>query len=167
MRRLLCILTLLSARIICTGQTSFTIDLSSILYTELHIDVGYAFADHWSFSTSAGINLKMLRHRDSNVEISHNSEYPINRLPDPDSYLHRESLKFCYWPKHTYESLFISIGAEYRDDCGIDANIGLGYLIPVWKGLKLKIKYEAGIIRSVEAAKLSLRDLYMGISWVF
>lgn len=131
MRRLLCILLLLTVRTSCFGQINCAVDLTSLLYTGLHIDVGYGFTEHWSFSISAGVSLKTLSSQGSNEEISYNSEFPQKGLPAPDPNLHRESFRFSYWPEKTFDRFFISMGVEYRDCSGVDACIGLGYFIPI------------------------------------
>lgn len=167
MRRLLCILILITIGFSCVGQICAGIDLTSVLYREIRINIGYGFAAHWSFSASCGTNLKKLRHKYSEEEINHNDEYPMGELPDSDTVLHRESIGFRYWPDKAFNRFFLSLGAEYRHGDGLDACIGVGYYVPIWKGLKGVLNYETGLIRSVKEGKISFKDLRFGLSWTF
>lgn len=149
------------------AQTSIGLELSSLLYSEIRLAFQYKIAEHWAISAEAGVNYQILHRRISAVEAEHNSEFPINTLPDSNEFTHGECLCIRYWPQGAFNGAFLSFGAEYRDTSGLDASVGIGYMFKIWKGLYGTAKYNTGIIRAVKSEKLTLRDLSIGLSWNF
>ena len=157
--------------LLCTmltqAQPSIGLDLSSLLYKEANIAIEYTISEHWSTSASGGLNLKVLKRQVTNEEVEHDSNFLHNTLPSERSYTHRANANIRYWPQRAYSGIFLSLGGEFRSNTGIDANIGVGYMFAIWKGLYGAIIYDTGIIRSSISEKLSLEDLKIGIHWIF
>ena len=153
--------------VLAQAQTSIGLDLSSFLYKEMNIAIEHKISEHWSASASGGINLKVLKRHITDEEAEHDSNFPHNALPSERSYTHRTNAKIHYWTKRVYSGAFLSIGGEWRSDSGLDANIGLGYMLPIWNGLSGVVLYDTGIIRSSLSGKLSPDDLKIGICLIF
>lgn len=153
--------------IFAQAQTSIGLDLSSLLYKEMNIAIEYKISEHWSTSASGGINLKVLKRHITDEEAEHDSNFHHNALPSERPYTHRTKANIRYWTKRVYSGAFLSLGGEWRSDSGLDANIGLGYVFPIWKGLSGVVIYDTGIIRSSISGKLSPDDLKIGICWIF
>ena len=149
------------------AQTSISLDLSSLLYKEMNIAIEYKISEHWSTSASGGLNLKALKRPITDEEAEHDSNFPLNTLPSERSYTHRTNANVRYWADRVYSGLFLSLGGEYRSNSGVDANIGIGYMFPIWKGLSGTVIYDTGVIRSSVSERLSLEDLKIGVHWIF
>lgn len=167
MKQMLLIFIFTLCVVLAHAQTSIGLDLSSVLYKEMNIAIGYKISEHWSASASGGINLKVLKRHITDEEAEHDSNFPHNALPSERSYTHRTNANIRYWIKEVYSGVFLSLGGEWRSDSGLDANIGFGYMFPIWKGLNGTVIYDTGIIRSSISEKLSLDDLKIGICWIF
>ena len=152
---------------LCNAQTSIGLDLASFLYKELNIDAEHQISKHWSFSTSAGVNLKALKRKVSNEEIEHTTSFYSDVLPAERPFSHREEFSIRYWANRVYSGMFLSVGGEYRTDTKLDTNIGIGYTFPIWKGLTGSIIYDTGIIRSSKTKMISADDFKISLSWIF
>ena len=149
------------------AQPAIGLDISSLLYREVNITIEYKISEHWSTSTSGGMNLKVLKRQVTDEETEHDSNFHQNVLPPERTYTHRANASIRYWTKKVYSGPFLSVGGEYRSDCGLDANIGIGYMFSIWKGLSGVILYDTGIIRSSISDRLSLEDMKIGVCWIF
>ena len=167
MKKMLFIFIFTLCAVLAQAQTSIGLNLSSFLYKEMNIAIEHKISEHWSASASGGINLKVLKRHITDEEAEHDSNFPHNALPSERSYTHRTNAKIHYWTKKVYSGAFVSIGGEWRSDSGLDANIGLGYMFPIWNGLSGVVLYDTGIIRSSLSGKLSPDDFKIGICWIF
>ena len=164
---MLLIFTFMLCATLTQAQPSIGLNLSSLLYKEMNIAIEYKISEHWSISASEGLSLKALKRQTTNEEVEHDSNFHHNTLPSERAYTHRGTASLRYWAKKVYSGAFVSVGGEYRSDCGLDANFGIGYMLPIWKGLSGTILYDTGIIRSNISEKLSIEDLKIGICWIF
>lgn len=167
MKQMLLIFILLLYTTPTWAQPSLGLDIGSLLYKEANIAIEYRIAEHWSISTSGGMNLKVLKRLATDEETEHDSNFHNNTLPQERTYAHRANASIRYWTKKVYSGMFLSLGGEYRSDYGLDANIGIGYMFSIWEGLSGVILYDTGIIRSNLSERLSLEDLKIGICWIF
>lgn len=149
------------------AQTSAGLDLSSLLFKELKIVVGHRITEHWSVSAYAGLNMKVMQQRLMPEEAEHNETFPPAHMPANRPFMHREAVGFCYWPQSTFSGPFLSVGGEYRQGSGLDATLGIGYMLKIWKGLIGFMTYDAGIIRTANTGKLPTDGFSAGICWVF
>ena len=149
------------------AQTIIGLDLPSILYSEFKVIFEHKVTEHWSMSASAGVNIKTIHSRISILDAEHNAEFPYATLPDSRKYMHRESLSMNYWPSGTFKGLFFSLGAEYRETDGFDGTAGIGYMIPIWKGLKATARYDLGFIRASKSEGNGIDNLCIGLNWTF
>jgi hypothetical protein len=86
-------------------------------------------------------------------------------MPQERAFSHRESINLRFWPRSTFNGIFLSFGGEYKEGTGLDANIGIGYMFSIWKGFKGAIRYETGMIMAAKNDKLSSDGLSIGIYW--
>lgn len=167
MKQMLLIFILMLCAIPSQAQTAIGLDLTSFLYKELNIGVEHKISEHWSMTGSAGINMEILKRDVGNEELEHNSSFHSNSLPDARAFSHRERFALRYWTDKAYYGMFIGIGGEYRSDIGMDANLGIGYMFPIWKKLTGAVTYDLGIIRSYKVGKPGIEDLKLELSWIF
>ena len=149
------------------AQTTIGLDLPALLYSEFKVIFEHKVTEHWSMSASAGLNIKTIYSRTSSLDAEHNAEFPYATLPEGRKHTHRESLSMNYWPDGTFKGLFISFGGEYRETDGFDATAGIGYMLPIWKGLNSTIRYDFGLIRASRSEDNGTDNLCIGLSWTF
>lgn len=167
MKQMVLIFIFLTCVTTSRAQTAAGLDLSSLLFKEVKIAVGHKISGHWSVSAYAGLNIKVMKERIRPEEAEHNEAFPPAFLPDGRSFSHREAIGFCYWPQSTFSGPFLSVGGEYRQGSGLDATLGIGYMLKIWKGLTGFLTYDAGIIRTANAGKLPADGFSAGICWIF
>ncbi len=156
---------ILTCSILCQAQSVIGLEISSLLFKEVQMGIGHRIAGHWSISANAGMNLKVLKRHMNSEETAHNESFPSASMPQERSFSHRESISICYWSQYVFNGAFLSIGGEYRDGTGLDANVGIGYMFSIWKGLKGDIRYETGLIMAAKNNKMSADGLSIGIYW--
>ena len=156
---------ILTYPILCQAQTAVGLEISSLLFKEVQMGIGHRIAEHWSISANAGMNLKTLKRHMNSEETAHNESFPPASMPQERSFSHRESISLCYWPQCVFNGAFLSVGGEYKEGAGLDANAGVGYMFSIWKGLKGAIRYETGLITTAKNNKMSADGLSIGIYW--
>ena len=113
------------------------------------------------------MNLKVHKRNISNEELEHSNSFYAGGLPTERPFTHREKFSVRYWSDKVYSGVMLSLGGEYRTDTKLDANFGIGYMFPIWKGLAGTVIYETGIIRSCKAQKLAIDDFKVELNWIF
>ena len=167
MRHMMLAFLFLICPLMMHAQTTIGLDLPAMLYSEIKIIFEHKVAEHWSMSASAGINIKKIYSRISAVDAEHNAEFPYAILPESKKYMHRENISMNYWPHGTFNGIFLSFGAEYRETDGFDGTAGIGYMIPLVGGLKATARYDIGFIRISKSDDKCIDNLCIGLSWTF
>ena len=140
-------------------------DLTETLLTgTFNISAGYSFSDRWSASWRAVINTSQFRTGRSQEEEDHMSEFS----PEENDIhiLSTSSISVHYWMDQAYEGTFLTAGVKYMtDEKTADYTIGIGYCIPLWKGLRMVLAYESDILSSFRNRTAEGRGLTIGICW--
>lgn len=111
---------------------------------------GYGFTGKWSASFSAGIPLRPAGNASDKEHMEHLAEF--DGSPD-DSQINdgAVSISLEYWPEGTYEGFYMGAGCRYVIGLSPECTIGIGYSMPVWKGLTSLLSY------GTEGFRLGLR----------
>jgi hypothetical protein len=165
MRKMVLVFIIMACSMLCQAQAAVGLEISSLLFKEVQIGLEHRIADHWSVSAHAGMNLKGLKRHRNSEETAHNESFPAASMPQERAFSHRESINLRFWPRSTFNGIFLSFGGEYKEGTGLDANIGIGYMFSIWKGFKGAIRYETGMIMAAKNDKLSSDGLSIGIYW--
>lgn len=80
---------------------------------------------------------------------------------------HKGSLSLRYWPEGTYTGPFICIGIKVGDSITTDASAGIGYMIRVWKGSALSLKYETGVLERIRNRSFEAGNISLCINYIF
>lgn len=119
------------------------------------IEISHAISSGWSADAEA---IFTLMHKEQGNE---------RRTEDRQTHgSHTGSISLRYWPKEAYTGPFFSMGIKAGDSITTDASAGIGYMIRVWKGSAVSLKYETGVLerfrnRSCETGKISLYINYI------
>ena len=144
--------------------------ISGLALNTLRIYGSHGFHNNCSATIEAGIYLGMM-HNNSNI-LDKEHQDGIGNLTTPESHgLRKNFSTLCvhldYWPQKTYRGPHIFLGGLLRDRTGPDILIGLGYCIPVWKGLGIDLKYQIGIIETYNTDSLPTEGIRGGFHYVF
>ena len=118
------------------------INLYGLVKGSAVIHSGYAFSDHWSVSSDMSLGYSRFEKEKSDIEAEHDSEFTDNthELSKPPDLI-AEHISFRYWIQQAMKGLFLATGIRYGSGTGLDYTLGIGYEIPVWKGLHMTAGY--------------------------
>lgn len=130
----------------------------------LNISAGYGFSDRWSLSWTADICTRLPKKEDSIEHEMHMAEFEV--MNDKRSGICSSMMAVRYWPAGTYEGVWMEAGCRCTEGTGADCCIGVGYSIPIWRGLTAGLSYGADILASLRESKPSGNGLTIGIFWI-
>lgn len=166
MKRILSILILMLTAISggARNKAVLGIDMSRVLRDgDIKIVAGYGFHERWSVRYSTAI-----------------STDPIRKTTDPEYECHKEelstsygktaihpssTLSMQYWTRNAYEGTFLEIGCRYGFNTRTDCIIGLGYCIPIWKGLSAVISCSTDMISTFDERQYFGEGISLDICW--
>jgi len=167
MKRLSSIIAILLAMPAGFAQHKATIgsDIGGLISTsKLNICAEYAFKEKWSLSWKADIDLGCFRCRGNPEQEAHLNEFAEQEKAYTSEQDFSASIR--YWKDRAYDGGYLEAGLRCSEDMGTDCTIGIGYCIPIWKGLISAISYRTGIIRSIRNRRPSGEGLTIGIFWI-
>lgn len=145
---------------IMTGLTSGTIQIHG----------SYGFHHNWSAAIEAGVNVTAMHEAEDVLSKEHREALGKDMTEESDGF-RRDfttlSLHIDYWTQNTHRGLCFSMGGHLRDRSGPDLTIGMGYYIPIWRGLGINLRYQIGIIETYKNAKLPVDGIRGGLHYVF
>lgn len=166
MRTKLAILTVLLNVINMTAQnkSSLGFDLGGMLTEgEVRIMAGYGFHDRWSVRYSTAIGIEAWKPAADHESESHKTEFGQSEERSPSS--RHTSLSFLYWPKQTYDGMYMGIGGRYDMNGKAGCIISIGYCIPIWKGLSAALSYNTDITASIREMKPGGEGMTIELCW--
>lgn len=155
------------------AQTKLTIGtdiISGLAFRTIEIYGSYGFHPNWSAAIEAGLDIGMMHNNTSVLDKEHSEA--ISKLTAKESNEFRKdfstlSMHLDFWPQKTHKGLCISLGGLLRDRTGPDILMGLGYYIPIWKGLGINLRYQIGIIETYKTDNLPTDGIKGGFHYVF
>jgi hypothetical protein len=143
-------------------------EVSDLIHDRLSLGFERRISDRWSASVSASIDYKVLNRNVSREEAEHRNEFDIGNVQNiTDFGSHMETISFTYWPEGLFNGPHISIGGIYCQRLGIDAAIGLGYILNIIKGVSVSIRYDTGLRLAGSRGLLHADCLKAGINYSF
>lgn len=144
--------------------------LSGLTLGVIKVHGSYGFHLNWSAAIEAGVDLGAIPGETNPLDKEH-GEAIGGRTDTGTPEFRKDFSTICihinFWPQKTHEGPCISLGGRHRDRTGADFIIGLGYYIPVWRGLGVDLHYQIGMIETYKSAELSLGGIRGGLHYVF
>lgn len=166
MRVLLGILAVLLMGLNASAQKRITMGLDiaeTIRNGNVRIMAGYGFHERWSVRYDTSIATFPLKGESRPEYDTHNGEF--NTISEEtESPALTTCISVQYWPARTFRGIYTEIG------CRIEAReipcciVGIGYCMPIWKGLSTTLSYSTDIGPSPSSGKGCIA---MAISWTF
>ena len=109
----------------------------------LKVTISQQFADHWSIDSGQSLHLKMTRLKLDPEEEEHYDalNYARNEGCDPNEDLMAGDIMLSYWTKEGYRGLFLQAGCRYGISKGPGGQLGFGYMIEIWRGIRCSLTY--------------------------
>lgn len=142
MRVLLGILAVLLGGLNAAAQKTATLGLDvaeTFRSGNVKIMAGYGFHEKWSIRYDTTISMQPTRRKGNPEYETHNGEFVAPAEKETSALT--TCISFQYWPVRTFRGIYTEIGCRYgyRDmPCCI---VGIGYSIPIWKGLSAVLSY--------------------------
>ena len=132
----------------------------------------HCFHKHWTTTAEISINMEALYHKEKTIWNEHRDT--IDDSPEiiqEQSRLRKSTqeinIGMVFWPKRSFDGVHIIIGGRIRDRNDPDIIIGAGYSLKIFRKLYGCIAYNAGIIESRKAGKLSFDGIRAGLNYIF
>lgn len=129
------------------------------------VTAGYGFHEKWSVRYDTSISTHPMR-REANPEyVNHSGEFEPSKVREAPALSSRVSLQ--YWPILTFRGIYTEVGCRYgRHDmpCCV---VGIGYSMPIWKGLSAVLSYSTDIGQAYKDTKEKKGCISMEICWKF
>ena len=149
------------------------IDMISVpCFNTFRIHGAHCFHRHWTTSAEISINTEALYHKKKTIWNEHRDTIDDSReIIQEQSYLRKSiqeiNIGMVFWPKRSFDGVHIIIGGRIRDRNDPDIIIGAGYSLRIFRKIYGCIAYNAGIIESRKAGKLSFEGIRAGINYIF
>lgn len=130
---------------------------------DVNLSAGYGFCSRWSLSWKAELNAGIFKAGHDREYADHLAEF--NASTETEQMPYGNSIMLQYWPDSIYEGIWLETGCRCSGMLRTDCMIGVGYMIPVWKGLKASLSYQASLLESLREGKPSEAGLTIGIYW--
>lgn len=149
------------------GKSMAGIDVSTVsAYYDIRIGFSHAISERWTAGGTVCIGTGIGTRKDKSTE---KAEHELE-FADEDSVVetagrpgHSESAVMQFWPRKAYDGMFFLIGGRHSNERKVECILGLGYLLPLWKGLAATVSVETGIGRTADDG----RRAALGICYIF
>ncbi|MBO7192622.1 MAG: hypothetical protein J6V17_04455 [Bacteroidales bacterium] len=148
----------------CLAQhkVSIGIDIGQIMNSgNIGLHAGYGFAEKWSASYSVETDI-VKNSTDIEYE-NHLSEFTEIQSPEISACNHL--LSVYYWFDETYKGAYLEFGCRSGEKIRTDCTLGIGYNIPIWKGLSIVLSYGTDLIASMKSGKTEGKGAGLSICW--
>jgi hypothetical protein len=131
------------------------------------VEISHAVNSRWSAEAEA--TLTHMHQEKGKEEITH--QRILQDMEDTEKTQtqgsHTGGISLRYWPEGTYTGPFISIGIKVGDSIKTDASAGIGYMIRIWKGSALSLKYETGVLERIRNRSHEAGNISLCINYIF
>lgn len=165
------VISVILAAVDCLAQEAdccFGINLFGLAKGNLTIHSGYAFKEHWSLSSDISIGYSRLKKTKTDIEAVHDGEFVDSRpiLSEPPD-LMTEHIRLIYWPADAMSGTFLATGIRHGSSTGIDFTLGIGYVIPIWKGMRMTAAYTYALKSMTSGLEKGLNGIDIYLSYTF
>lgn len=159
------ILSFIAASASAQNMPFIGIDAGGTIRTgETAFSAGYGFHEHWSASWEIGVDLSEIMTVSDSEQKEHLGEF--EESSEKASSFRRSVISAQYWIDRTFQGAYIKAGAMVGRNFKADCMIGIGYFIPVWKGIRASFEYETGILDPTREDRISGKGITIGICWI-
>ena len=145
--------------------------ISGLASRTIQIHGSYGFHHNWSAEIEAGVNVTAMHEATDILSKEHGEALGNDMAEEISDEFRRDfttlAIHIDYWTQKAHRGLCFSMGGCIRDRTGPDMNIGMGYYIPIWRGLGIDLRYQIGIIETYKNAKLPVEGIRGGLHYVF
>ena len=141
-------LTMISAILICVSglcqhRSTIGVDIGRIISTSsINISAGLGFSDKWSASWRSEIDISHLNRKENREYLEHLAE--TDEIQTKEKVFQNSSIAFQYWVSKPFEGAFLETGIMEKKSTKAIPILGIGYFMPMWKGIRGCISYRSG-----------------------
>ena len=85
----------------------------------------------------------------------------------PEDGLSEWEFFFRHWAKECYKGGYISLGMAGGFRQSADMKIGIGFSIPIYRGLGIDIGYGIRMLHTIKAKELYIKDITLELHYAF
>ena len=142
-------------------------DLCGLARGRAGFGIEYGISRHWSAGGAIELGFSHFIKGQSKLEQEHTQEFGGAASYPIPSDLHKEGIRFRYWPTETMKGPYALAGITHGNLSGTDLSIGTGYIMHIWKSLNIYFEYSIGLKEAIQAESFPVRGLSAGISLTF
>lgn len=142
---------------------------SGIDSREIKLAFCHGIAERWSIGAAVCMDMDYLKVERSDELTEHANQFDVPADDDGMSTHHifSETVMMQFWTRKMLEGMFLMMGGRHIHDEGMDCTIGIGYVLPVWKGLSAILSLENDLIRSIGNKTFKDSRAEVGLSYKF
>lgn len=133
---------------------------------DLRFSFGHAVGKHWTAGAAVSVYTGTVTGNEKGSEMyEHELEFSdiIDDKEESMEASHSETVLMQFWPRKTYEGMFLMIGGRYMNGDGLECILGIGCYLTLWKGLKAAVSIETGLKHAVGNSRLT----GLGLCYIF
>lgn len=133
---------------------------------DLRFSFGHAVGKHWTAGAAVSVYTGTVTGNGKGSEMyEHELEFSdiIDDKEESMEASHSETVLMQFWPRKTYEGMFLMIGGRYMNGDGLECILGIGCYLTLWKGLKAAVSIETGLKHAVGNSRLT----GLGLCYIF
>ena len=156
----------------CQRNCAVRTDVSrAVCFGTVDLAICHKIGARWSIEGQTAVNIKRLSYGKDEETIQH-----WNALSDTVNQngqrtfrdnLTELSFSVGFWPREVFKGPVLNIGCLVKDRTGPDIFCGIGYCLPIWKGLSTDIGLRICILETKRTEKLQYNAIRIGLSYAF
>lgn len=149
-------------------KLKFGLDLTSALKGWSEFVFGYRISDKWTMEAAAGYNFGQLMKKKKGDYVNHHMEFDDNAYEIPEfKGMHMGRIWVSYWPGQAFRGVSMSLGMVYMENRGTDGFCGIGYRLPICKGLGTEFLYTIRLLEAFGADRSLKGEICINLSYIF
>ena len=140
-------------------------DFSSVTHGCAELEVSFSFAGHWSVTGEAVIPYNKFTRSRSTLEMEHEAEFTDMSQTQDGRCVSGARVLMSYWPLNAFSGPNLSIGLSSLGTT--DVIIEAGYMIPVWKGIRLSASISTYLLSPHAEGYAASSSIKVGVHYKF
>ena len=141
------------------------VDFTSITHGYAEVQASFSFCRHWSVTGEAIIPYNKLTRTRSTLEMEHEAEFSNEPQAQDRRRVAVTRVLMGYWPLHAFSGPHLSIGLSSAE--ATDIIIEAGYMIPVWKGIRLSASISTYLLSPHAEGYAASSSIKVGVHYKF
>lgn len=146
------------------GKAYLGLDISDLVGSMvMNAEAGYRIQKKWTANARISLNLGFIRRRKSSEEIEHenmNTQISNTNHKEYKGIYEETGISLRYWFNRAYNGPYVNTGCVLDKSLRADYSLGIGYMLPIWKGLFLDLMLEKRVLTKQD-------DITIRINYVF